>query len=90
MTEHDNPASHMEVRQLHAHAAPLRHPDDDLVALWQRIECPVLIVNSRQGYPHRIGQDDTLRRFQNVTLQEIDDAGHWTHHDQLDSSVGAV
>ena len=69
---------------------PYDIPDEDMVALWQRIDCPVLILNSRQGYPHRIGQADTLRHFQHATLQEIDDAGHWTHHDQLDACLAAI
>ena len=69
---------------------PYDIPDEDMVALWQRIDCPVLILNSRQGYPHRIGQADTLRHFQHATLQEIDDAGHWTHHDQLDACMVAI
>ena len=69
---------------------PYDIPDEDMVALWQRIDCPVLILNSRQGYPHRIGQADTLRHFQHATLQEIDDAGHWTHHDQLDACMAAI
>ena len=61
-----------------------------MVALWQRIACPVLLLNASQGYPHRIGQDDTLRHFQHATLHEIDDAGHWTHHDQLDTCMAAI
>lgn len=69
---------------------PYDIPNDDLVALWKRIDCPVLIVNSRQGYPHRIGHDNTLRHFKNVTLREIDDAGHWTHHDQLDECISVI
>ena len=69
---------------------PYDIPNDDLVALWQRIDCPVLIVNSRQGYPHRIGHDNTLRHFKNVTLREIDDAGHWTHHDQLGGCISVI
>ena len=69
---------------------PYDIPDEDMVALWRRIDCPVLILNSSQGYSHRIGQDDTLRHFQHATLHEIDDAGHWTHHDQLDTCMAAI
>ena len=69
---------------------PYDIPNDDVTALWQRIACPVLILNSRHGYPHRIGQDGTLRHFQNATLREIDAAGHWTHHDQLDTTLAAI
>lgn len=69
---------------------PYDIPNEDMAALWQRIACPVLILNSRHGYPHRIGQDGTLRHFRNATLQEIDAAGHWTHHDQLDATLAAI
>ena len=69
---------------------PYDIPNADMVALWQRIDCPVLIVNSRHGYPHRIGQDDTLRHFRNAVLHEIDDAGHWTHHDQLAECLATI
>ena len=64
--------------------------NEDLEALWQRIECPVLIINSSEGYPHRIGQDDTAKHFRNLTLREVEDAGHWTHHDQLAQCVGLI
>ena len=69
---------------------PYDIPNADMISLWQRVTCPVLIVNSRQGYPHRIGHDDTLRHFHNATLREIDDAGHWTHHDQLDACASVI
>ena len=69
---------------------PYDIPNDDMAALWRRISCPVLIINSRQGYPHRIGQDDTLRHFGTATLHEIDDAGHWTHHDQFAACVETI
>jgi pimeloyl-ACP methyl ester carboxylesterase len=63
---------------------------DDTERLWQRITCPVLFVNSKQGYPHRIGQDDTLAHFARGTVVDIDDAGHWTHHDQPDAFMAAT
>lgn len=63
--------------------SPYDVTEDDSKALWKLISCPVLIVNSRHGYPHRIGQDDTLRHFRHVELSVVENAGHWTHHDQL-------
>lgn len=69
---------------------PYDVPPQDMVALWQRITCPVLLVNARHGYPHRIGQDDTLRHFADVRLREVDAAGHWVHHDQLDATLAIV
>ena len=64
--------------------------DDDTIALWQRIECPVLFINARQGYAHRIGQDDTLKYFKHGEQVVIDDAGHWLHHDRFDAVQAAV
>lgn len=69
---------------------PYDVPRKDTVRLWERIACPVLIVNSKEGYGHRIGQHDTLRHFQDVRLVEIGDAGHWTHHDQLEEFLETV
>jgi pimeloyl-ACP methyl ester carboxylesterase len=50
----------------------------------------VLFVNALQGYPHRIGQDDTLAHFRTAEVVNLADAGHWAHHDQLDAFMGAV
>ena len=62
----------------------------DMIELWRRIPCPVLIINSKQGYPHRIGQDGTLAHFKDVRIVEFEDAGHWTHHDKLEQLLLAV
>lgn len=62
----------------------------DFIGLWSQITCPVLIINSREGFPHRIGQDGTLRHFQNAELVSVNDAGHWTHHDQLNEVIGLL
>lgn len=70
--------------------APYDFPDRDVIALWQRITCPVLLLNSKNGYPHRIGQDDTAHYFANVEVDEIEDAGHWTHHDQPEAVLARI
>ena len=64
-------------------SSPYDIAQDDIRAVWECIKCPVLIINSDRGYPHRIGQDDTLQHFNDVHLEVIDNASHWTHHDQL-------
>ncbi len=71
----------------HAYAA-YGIPEEEVVALWERITCPVLIINASEGFPHRIGQNGTVRHFDNVRLVDIPGAGHWAHHDQLDEVVG--
>lgn len=60
---------------------------EETMELWARITCPVLLVTATEGYPGRIGQDETLARFPSAQLEIIDDAGHWAHHDQLDRFV---
>ena len=62
----------------------------ETMALWQRIHCPVLLINADGGLEHRIGQDDTARHFADVTLVEIEDAGHWTYHDQREAVLAQL
>jgi pimeloyl-ACP methyl ester carboxylesterase len=69
---------------------PYDIPAEDIESLWQRVECPVLFVNSKQGFPGRIGQDDTLRHFKHGRVVDVDNAGHWTHHDQLEAFMAEV
>lgn len=57
---------------------------DDLTALWQMIDCPTLLLNAKQGFEHRTGQDDTLNFFRHGEVVDIDEAGHWLHHDQFE------
>ena len=71
----------------HAHS-PYDITSEDTEALWREITCPILFVNAKQGYPHRIGQGDTLAHFRNASVVDLDQAGHWAHHDQLDAFVG--
>ncbi len=66
---------------------PFDMPADVTRGLWGRITCPILLVNARQGYEHRTGQDGTLELFQNAHLVDIDDAGHWLHHDQPEQFI---
>ncbi|MCY4094369.1 MAG: alpha/beta hydrolase [Gammaproteobacteria bacterium] len=71
-------------------SSPYDMPTDDLISLWRSIEARVLIINSETGYPHRIGQDGTDSYFKNLDMININNAGHWTHHDQLDAVVDTV
>ena len=63
------------------HDFSLRH--EESVEIWKQISCPVLVVNAKNGLSHRIGHNDTLRYFDRVRLEILDDAGHWIYHDQL-------
>lgn len=63
---------------------------EEVIALWRRIEAPVLIMNAEHGLEHRIGQDGTLTHFTNALEHVIADAGHWTYHDQHDQVLAHI
>ncbi len=62
------------------HDFSLRHQES--ADIWKQISCPVLVVNAKNGLSHRIGHNDTLRYFDRVRLEILDEAGHWIYHDQ--------
>ena len=70
--------------------SPYDMPNDHLIALWQEISAPVLIINSVHGYPHRIGQDGTDQYFSDLKMVRVPGSGHWVHHDQLAEVVAAT
>lgn len=75
----------------YTHSRPVyRMPFDDLKALWLEIDCPILLVNGKQGFGHRTGQSGTLEYFRGARLVDIDNAGHWVHHDQFDEFIALL
>ena len=55
-----------------------------IIALWQRITCPVLLVHgseSEMSDPRTLGFD---RYFQRCQTAIVNGANHWVHHDKLD------
>lgn len=75
----------------YTHAFPAYHiPRADTIELWGSIACPTLCINAEDGFSHRIGQNDTLQYFRHGRMIDIADAGHWTHHDQLQAVVSAT
>ena len=63
---------------------------EEMIELWESIQCPVLLLNAQSGLENRTGQDGTLMHFANAQLFDIADAGHWTHHDQPDAVVAHI
>ncbi len=63
---------------------PLRLSLEDRQRLWERIECPTLLVHGTEswhGDPSVDGRADHIRKSRVVA---VENAGHWVHHDQLD------
>ena len=51
--------------------------------LWSRIDAPVLLVSGAESWFHSQGREDPLPHFRNARHVQVENAGHWLHHDQL-------
>jgi pimeloyl-ACP methyl ester carboxylesterase len=58
---------------------------DDIRALWGRITCPVLLVYGSASWASNPGTDGRATHFRNPTVATVEGAGHWLHHDRLES-----
>ncbi len=70
--------------------SPAGFETEEILQLWRRINCPVLIMNADGGMEHRIGHDNTLQYFAQGELVVVEHAGHWTYHDQPDAVVREI
>jgi pimeloyl-ACP methyl ester carboxylesterase len=52
--------------------------------LWSRIRCPVLLFRGAESWAENPVKDGRAAHFQNARYVEVEGAGHWVHHDQLD------
>jgi pimeloyl-ACP methyl ester carboxylesterase len=65
------------------HAAPIDISTEDREALWNRIDCPVLLPWGRRSWNGDPDTDGTTALFRNARAAAFD-AGHWLHHDRFD------
>ena len=59
-------------------------------ALFNRISCPTLLVRGTESWASDPLEDGRIEQFSNARSVNIDAAGHWVHHDQLDQFVTLV
>ncbi len=57
---------------------------DEAHELWRRITCPTLLVRGTESWASDPETDGRSAHFQNARVVNIERAGHWVHHDQLD------
>ncbi len=57
---------------------------EDQHQIWSRITAPVLLVRGAESWASDPVADGRIKHFQNAQLANIANAGHWSHHDQLD------
>jgi pimeloyl-ACP methyl ester carboxylesterase len=58
--------------------------------VWNCIAAPVLLVRGTESWASDPQKDGRIAHFKNATLANIEKAGHWSHHDQLDVFMAHV
>jgi pimeloyl-ACP methyl ester carboxylesterase len=69
---------------------PIGLPYDEQFKLFERITCPTLLVRGTESWASDPSKDGRAKYFKDVTVANIENAGHWVHHDQLDEFLGIV
>lgn len=70
--------------------APVRFEAEDVQSLWQRIDCPTLLIRGTESWASDPEEDGRIQHFQNASLRNFEGAGHWVHHDRFEEFVGVV
>ncbi len=65
-------------------ASPYLFNLDEARRIWSHITCPALLVRGTESWASDPEQDGRASAFQNCRVVNIEKAGHWVHHDQLD------
>jgi pimeloyl-ACP methyl ester carboxylesterase len=65
-------------------ASPYLYSMDDAREIWGRITCPVLLLRGTESWASDPEKDGRASAFKNYEFHNIEKAGHWVHHDQLD------
>ncbi|MEM6707827.1 MAG: alpha/beta hydrolase [Pseudomonadota bacterium] len=66
---------------------PVGIPFDEIYGLWANISCPTLLIRGTESWASDPEKDGRASHFQQARVENIENAGHWVHHDQLDEFV---
>ena len=67
--------------------APVGLPQKEQYDLYGRITCPTLLFRGTESWAADPANDGRVDYFQDVRVANVEGAGHWVHHDQLDEFV---
>lgn len=67
--------------------SPVQLPQEETHALFNRISCPTLLVRGTESWASDPTEDGRIQHFRNARSVNIEAAGHWVHHDQLDQFI---
>lgn len=70
--------------------APIGLSDYEIQELYSRIKCPTLLIYGKESWASDPSTDGRTQSFENVRVEGISDAGHWSHHDQFDEFIQIV
>ncbi|HZP42348.1 MAG TPA: alpha/beta hydrolase [Candidatus Binatia bacterium] len=63
---------------------------DEAREIWGQIACPVLLVRGMESWAPDPEADGRARAFRHAEVMNVEGAGHWVHHDQLDVFLRGV
>ena len=58
--------------------------NEDQHRLWECITAPVMLVRGMESWASDPVVDGRIKHFRDARLVNVEGAGHWVHHDQLD------
>jgi pimeloyl-ACP methyl ester carboxylesterase len=70
--------------------SPYSFNADEARALWGRIRCPTLLIRGTESWASDPLQDGRAAFFKDAQVANIEKAGHWVHHDQLEKFLDVV
>ena len=71
-------------------ASPYLFNFQDASAIWSQITCPVLLLRGTESWASDPEKDGRATAFRDYTFHNIEGAGHWVHHDQLEEFLRLV
>jgi len=69
---------------------PYDMPQPDIEALWRNISSPSLMVYGKESWASDPRKDGRAQFFKDASFVQIAGAGHWVHHDQLETFMKLV
>ena len=69
---------------------PIDSTRDEIRLLWGRITCPTMLIYGTRSWASNPATDGRVQHFTAATVEMIEGAGHWVHHDRLEAFLGVV
>ena len=70
--------------------SPYSFNADEARELWGRITCPTLLIRGTESWASDPVKDGRASHFRNAKVVNVEKAGHWVHHDQLEKFLDVL